>query len=150
MYVSTKFIQCINDMIVAVEAAKQRVTVGEDRVPGLMFADDFVGVSETPEGLQKQIEKALEYTRKWRVTANVKKCAAVVQYNGDMENPVTFKWKLGEDELPIADQYTYLGVEISKECSWDAHIAKVLGKSKAHVGKMDAILTDSHLSLIHI
>ena len=63
----------------------------------------------------------------------------------------------GEDELPIADQYTYLGVEISKEWSWDAHIAKVIGKGKAHVGKMDAILTDSHLDtrikrciLIHV
>ena len=47
-----------------------------DTVSGLMFADDIVGISETPEGLQKQIEKALEYTRKWRVTANAKKCAA--------------------------------------------------------------------------
>ena len=47
-------------------------------VSGLMFADDFVGISDTPEGLQKQIEKALEYTRKWRVTANVSKCAVLV------------------------------------------------------------------------
>ena len=39
----------------------------------MIFADDFVGISETLEGLQKQTEKALEYTRKWRVTANVKK-----------------------------------------------------------------------------
>ena len=68
-----------------------------------------------------------------------------VHYNEDEEKPVTFKWKWGEDELPIADQYTYLGVEISKECSWDAHIAKVIGKGKAHVGKMAAIPTDSHL-----
>ena len=49
----------INDMVVAVEAAKQGVTVGEDTVSGLMFADDFAGISETPEGLQKQIEKTL-------------------------------------------------------------------------------------------
>ena len=56
----------MNDMIVAVEEAKQGVTMGEDTVSELMFADDFVGVSETPQGLQKQIEKALEYTRKWR------------------------------------------------------------------------------------
>ena len=38
----------INDtiLIVAVEAAKQGVTVGEDTaVSGLMFADDFVGIS---------------------------------------------------------------------------------------------------------
>ena len=58
-----------NDMIVAVEAAKQGATVGEETVSGLMFMDDFVGISETPEGLQKQIEKAIEYARKWRVTA---------------------------------------------------------------------------------
>ena len=30
-------------------------------------------------------------------------------------------------------------------CSLDAHIAKVIGKGRAHVGKMDAIITDSHL-----
>ena len=102
----------ISDMIVAVEAAKQGVTVGEDALSRLMFADDSVWTSETPEGLQKQIEKALEYTRKWRVTANLKRCAAVVVCNEGKVNPVTFKRKWGEDELPMADQYTYLGVEI--------------------------------------
>ena len=64
--------------------------MGEATVSGLMFADDFVGISETPEGLQKQIEKALAYTRKWRATANVKKCA-VVACNEDNVNPVNFK-----------------------------------------------------------
>ena len=49
-----------NGILVAVEAAKQAVTMGEDTVSGLMFADDFVGISKTPEGLQKQIEEALE------------------------------------------------------------------------------------------
>ena len=55
-----------------------------------MFADDFVGISETPEGFQEQIEKTLEYTRKWTVAANVKKCA-VVRRNEDEVNPVNFK-----------------------------------------------------------
>ena len=44
--------------------------------------DDFVGVSETPEGLQKRTGNALQCTRKWRVTANVKKCAVVVYNDG--------------------------------------------------------------------
>ena len=78
------------------------------------------------------------------MTANVKKCAVVV-CNEDKVNPVNVKWKCGEDELPIVDQYTYLGVEISKGCSWDAHIAKVIGKDKSQAGKMGAILTDPHL-----
>ena len=64
--------------------------MGEDTVSGLMFANDFVGISEPAEGVQRHIEKALEYTRKWRVTANVKKCAVVV-CNEDKVNPVNFK-----------------------------------------------------------
>ena len=63
------------------------------------------------------------------MTANVKECAVVVR-NEDKGNPVSFKWKWGEDELPIVDQYTYLGVEISKDCSWDARIAKGIGKGE--------------------
>ena len=49
----------IRDMIVAVEAAKQAATMGKYTVSGLMFADDFVGISETAEGLRKQMGKAL-------------------------------------------------------------------------------------------
>ena len=57
---SPNLFKCIlNGMIVAVEAAKQGVMVGEDTVSGLMFADGFVGMSKTPEGLPKQIEKTL-------------------------------------------------------------------------------------------
>ena len=48
----------INDMIVAVEAAKQGATIEEHTVSGLMHADDCVGMSETPEGLQKQIRES--------------------------------------------------------------------------------------------
>ena len=72
-----------------------------------------MGISETPGVLQKQTEKALEYTRKkWRVTANTKTCAVVVVIvvvvcNEDKGDAVNFKWKWREDELPIVDQYTY-------------------------------------------
>ena len=62
----------IDDVIEVVEEAKQGVTVGEDTVSALTFADNFVGISETPEGLQKRIGKALKFTRKLRVTANAK------------------------------------------------------------------------------
>ena len=77
-------------MVVAVEAAKEGVTMREDTVSGLIFADNVVGISGIPGGLQKQIEKAQEYTRKWRVTANLKKCAVVVCIE-DKVNPVKFK-----------------------------------------------------------
>ena len=54
------------------------------------------------------------------MTANVNKCAVLVCIE-DKKKPVEFKWKWRGAELPIVDQDTYLGVEISKNCSWDAH-----------------------------
>ena len=47
------------------------------------------------------------------MTANVNKSAILI-CNED-KNPVEFKWKWGEEELLIVDQYTYVGgdVEIS-------------------------------------
>ena len=60
----TLFRVFINDLTLAIESAQQGVKVGDDMASGLMFADDFVGISGTVEGLQEQIEKALDYTRK--------------------------------------------------------------------------------------
>ena len=69
--------------------------------------------------------------RKWRVTVNVKKHAVVVCHE-DKVNTVNFSWKWRERELPIVDQYTYLGVDISKDCSWVTHIAKVKQEGVKH------------------
>ena len=100
----------INDMIVAVEAAKQGVTRGEDTASGLMFADDFVTNIRSTRRIAGTDREGttIEYTRKWRVTASVKKCAVVVCIDReDKVNPATFKWKWGKDGLPaeIVDQY---------------------------------------------
>lgn len=42
-------------------------------VSGLIFADDFAGISGKAKRLQEQNENALEYTRKRRVIADVNK-----------------------------------------------------------------------------
>ena len=59
--------------------------------------------------------------------------------------------------MPIVVQCTFVSVGISKDCSWDAHTVTKLqhsestrrqdGKGEAHIGKVDAILTDSHLDI---
>lgn len=49
------------------------VILRESEVSGLLFADDFVEMSDTLEGLQKQIDAVIEFGRKWRFLADVKK-----------------------------------------------------------------------------
>ena len=70
---------------------------------------DVCGYQRHPRDCSKQVEEAPYYTRKWRATANVKKCAvrsAVVVCNENEMNPVNFSWKWREDGLPILYQYT--------------------------------------------
>ena len=45
---------------------------------GMLFADDFVGVSDSKENLQKLIDIVYSYCSKWRLRANVIKSAVMV------------------------------------------------------------------------
>lgn len=80
----------IDDPMIAMEAANRGVKVRGWTISGLTFADDFVGISKTLEGRRKQIEKALQCTRKCRVTSKVNKCAELA-YSEDRKNTVGFK-----------------------------------------------------------
>lgn len=63
----------MNDMlkVVVVKEVGQVYQIWGREVPGPLFADDFVGISATLEGLQKQIDAAMKCVKKWRLSANV-------------------------------------------------------------------------------
>ena len=47
-------------------------------VGGMLFADDFVGISDSKESLQKLIYVVYSYCSKWRLRTNVSKIAVMV------------------------------------------------------------------------
>lgn len=55
---------------------------------------NIVGMSDTPEGLQLQIDAAKGFANEWRLSTNAIKCAVVV-CNEDCENHVECRWKWG-------------------------------------------------------
>ena len=73
-------------------------------VGGLLFADDFVGITESSENLQQQIDIIYEFCSKWRLRANVNKSAVLV-FGKDK---VKGKWNWGDHVLPIVSNYTYV------------------------------------------
>ena len=44
----------------------------------MLFADDFVGISDSKESLQKLLDFVYSYCSKWRLRANVSKSAVMV------------------------------------------------------------------------
>ena len=77
---------------------------------GLLFADDFVGLSDSKEGLQDMINVVYAYSKKWRFEANVTKSAVVVFRN---EKTFDGEWFWGNSALPHLDNYNYLGVKFT-------------------------------------
>ena len=70
----------INALLVAVEQAGLGIELSHGgKVGGLLFADDFVGVSESGEQLQRVIDVVHSYCRKWRLKANVSKSSVGCQ-----------------------------------------------------------------------
>ena len=49
-----------------------------NKVNGLMYADDLVLISKTKEDLQHQIDKLGDFCQKWKLTINIKKNKSMV------------------------------------------------------------------------
>lgn len=80
-------------------------------------------MSSVPEGLQKQLDAGMEFVGNWRPLARKTKCAVMVS-NDPKVQKIDLGWKCGKEELPNVNQNTYLGVEFSKNCTWDAQKKK--------------------------
>ena len=79
-----------------VEKAELGIHLGEGgRIGGMLFADDFVGLSDSKEQLQKLIDVVYSYCNKWRLKANVTKSAVMVFTKEAVEGT----WKWGEHDL---------------------------------------------------
>ena len=58
----------INDLLKEVENAKLGIELNNGKtISGMLFADDFVGVSESRDNLQKLIDVVYRYCNKWRL-----------------------------------------------------------------------------------
>ena len=69
----------INDLLKDAEQAELGIQLSSGkRVGGMLFADDFVGVSNSRGSLQKLIDVVHRYCSKWGLKANVSKSAVVV------------------------------------------------------------------------
>ena len=61
-----------NDLSKEVEQAELGIQLSSGKtIGGMLFADDFVGVSDSKESLQKLIDVVYSYCSKWRLRANV-------------------------------------------------------------------------------
>ncbi len=82
-------------------------------IPRLMYADDVVLLSDSPQQLQRMLERSLS-TLSAGGSRTVSKSAVVVAgtYNCAAKRDADSNaWTLSGSRLPVAAHYTYLGLE---------------------------------------
>ena len=78
----------------------------------LLFADDAVIFSETPEGLQKSLDNFEIYCQKWNLTVNVDKTKIVVfRKAGHLAHNES--WTYNNQDVEIVSTFNYLGIVLS-------------------------------------
>ena len=89
----------------------------EYKINALMYADDLILLSESKEGLQKQIDKLENYCAKWRLQINSKKTKVMIFNRGNKMIKTTFHSK--NAILENVKTFKYLGFSISaNNCSF--------------------------------
>ena len=100
------------------EEVKRRtggIQIGEEWLKILLFADDIALISESPEGLQEQLNILYEYSKDWRFEINAKKSQVMICEKGKQKTTEEFYFGKKNNTLTITDHYKYLGVILQKD-----------------------------------
>ena len=137
----------INQLLDEVEKAGLGIIIKNDvKVGGLMFADDFVGLTTNAEDLQKLINVVQGFCNKWRLKSNIKKSAVVVFSKVAITDMCAWKW--GDNVIPRVVSYCYLGIEFAENGSWDSHVQKVIDNGKKKLNRLHRFVSNRNISTV--
>jgi hypothetical protein len=105
----------ISGVVDAWKEAGLGVEIANQKVAGLLYADDIVLVAESIEELHRALAIMDEHARRWRYRFNAAKCS-VVAFGS--QSPTEEKWKLQGSEIKEDKSYKYLGLQLQHNSVW--------------------------------
>ncbi|KAK4527526.1 hypothetical protein GAYE_SCF41G5449 [Galdieria yellowstonensis] len=88
----------------------------ENRLPGLMFADDVVLLSPSRHCLEASMRKVSEYLTQLEMEVGASKCGVTV-FHGCIDKVRRRQWQLQGKDIPVVEEYRYLGIDVN--CNLD-------------------------------
>ncbi len=77
----------------------------------LLYADDTILISETPQDLQNMLNTLYSYCYKWKLKVNASKTKIVIFSRGVVRKHP--EWFFGLQKLEVVSSYVYLGVKFN-------------------------------------
>ena len=115
----------INDLAKEIKAAGYGISVGNDKVPILLYANDIALLSESEDDMQNMLNIVYAWCRKWRLEVNCSK-TKVMHFRKKNLCRSQYVFHLGETPLNYEDHYKYLGVILEEHLDFNT-CAETLG-----------------------
>jgi hypothetical protein len=114
----------INDLIKEVHDMQVGISVGQEKVSILAFADDIVVMGNTAQELQQILDVIAEWGIKWRMSFNCSK-TNVVHFRNKNTKKTVFNFNMRGMALDIVEKYKYLGIILNDTLDY-SHTANTL------------------------
>ena len=113
------------------ESKSPGVMLGNRTINCLMYADDLLIISPSPEGLQQSLNVIHRHAQQWKLKVNTKKSNIIIlSGNGQKKNKINFKYS--NETLQIVDKQTYLDIEMTLSGRY-TYAREILSKKAAKV-----------------
>ena len=131
------FLLVINDIL---EAVQEEMTpnLNNKEMKGLIFADDILIFSQTPIGMQRNINKISEYCKKWGLGINKDKTKVLICKRGNKLSKYE-KWYLDNEKIEVVRKMEYLGMIVNGNLSWGEHIKRAKLKGIAALASLGIV-----------
>ena len=103
--------------------------LGNQVVNTLLFADDLILMSTSPEGLQRQLNRLAQYADYWMLQVNTSKTQVIVFRNGG-RLAAKEKWAYQGVPLTVESKVRYLGVWFTPKAVWTTHVETATGQAR--------------------
>ena len=129
------------------------IDVGMLKLFILLYADDIVIFSESPEEMQSSLDILNNYCNKWKLKVNIGKTKIMVFRKGGILRR-NLKFYFNNEELEIVNKYTYLGIVFTSggsfseaQCTLSGQAQKAIFKLKRYLIKFESITVKHTLEL---
>ena len=94
----------------------------------LLYADDTIVLSESPDELQKALTAVYEYCKTWHLVVNTTKTKIVIFSRGKVRKFPSFMF--GEKQLDVVEDYIYLGTTFNFNGNFNKAISKQVSQAR--------------------
>ena len=116
---------------------KEGVTIGEQRINRIMYADDTVLLADSENGINKLLQQLHELGREYDININIKKTKCMKVSKSGMTGT---KVKLVNNKIECTQNFKYLGINVTCDGRDDTEIATRIAMARQVFLKHEELL----------